>query len=131
MIYHMLTSAREEGGAEITPKQGQWKNVESIFPLQDLKFNNKWIREWSAKTFLQAGDLDEIRDRLGEKVLCPSLLLRLSANGLQDCVLFRLHTIVLRLLNISRCLWVFFVDPSWPLLSYLRHSERFVVYRLR
>ena len=64
----MITSPREEGGAGIIPKQGEWKNVESIFPLHDEKFNKEWMTKWSTTTFLKAGDIDEIRDRLGEKV---------------------------------------------------------------
>ncbi len=70
IVYHMITNPKEEGGAGITPKQGHWKNVESIFPLHDQKFNNQWIRKWSTMTFLRAEDLDEIRDHLGEKVSC-------------------------------------------------------------
>ena len=69
VIYHMITGPREEGGAGITPKKGQWKNVESIFPLHDHNFNKAWIKKWSMTTFLKAEDLDEIRDRLGEKVI--------------------------------------------------------------
>ena len=68
IIYHMITSPKEEGGAGITPKQGQWKEVESVFPLHDQKFNKEWIKKWSQATFLKPEDLDEIRDRLGEKV---------------------------------------------------------------
>ena len=68
LIYHMITSPQEEGGAGITPKSGQWKNVESIFPLHDLAFNKTWVRDWRMKTFLKVEDLDEIRNRLGEKV---------------------------------------------------------------
>ena len=68
IIHHMITSPTDEGGAGITPKQGQWKEVESVFPLHDQKFNKEWIRKWSTVTFLKPEDLDEIRDRLGEKI---------------------------------------------------------------
>ena len=63
----MITSPAEDGGAAITPKEGEWKNVESIFPLHDTAFNRQWVKEWSMKTFLKAEDLDQIKDRLGEK----------------------------------------------------------------
>lgn len=69
IIYQMITSPVEEGGAGIIPKKGEWQNVESLFPLHDIKFNKQWIQNWSTKTFLKAEDLDEIRDRFGEKVL--------------------------------------------------------------
>lgn len=69
IIHQMLTNSKAEGGAGITPKEGEWKNVESIFLLHDVAFNKKWVRDWSLKTFLSVEDLDEIRNRLGEKVM--------------------------------------------------------------
>ena len=68
-VYQLITGHREEGGAEIIPKQGQWENVESIFPLHDKAWDKQWIKQWSTTTFLKAEDLDNIRDRLGEKVI--------------------------------------------------------------
>lgn len=68
IIYQMITDPREDGGAGITPKEEPWKNVESVFPLHDHKFNKEWMRTWSTTTFLKPEDLDEIRNRLGEKV---------------------------------------------------------------
>lgn len=68
ITHHLITSPREDGGAGIIPKEGQWKNVESIFPLHDHTFNKEWIKRWSTMTFLKAEDLDQIRDRFGEKV---------------------------------------------------------------
>lgn len=64
----MITSPRQEGGACITPKHGQWKEVESIFPLHDHTFNKQWIQTWATTTFLKTEDLDDIRDRFGEKI---------------------------------------------------------------
>ena len=64
----MITNSREEGGAGITPKHGEWKNVESIFPLHDHAYNKEWIKKWSTMTFLKIEDLDDIRDRFGEKI---------------------------------------------------------------
>ncbi|KAL9003341.1 MAG: hypothetical protein Q9188_003791 [Gyalolechia gomerana] len=68
IIHHLITSPREEGGAGIIPKEGQWKNVESVFPLHDHTFNKEWIKKWSTMTFLKVEDLDQIRDRFGEKI---------------------------------------------------------------
>ncbi|KAL8641623.1 MAG: hypothetical protein Q9228_001596 [Teloschistes exilis] len=68
ITHHLITSSREDGGAGIIPKEGQWKNVESIFPLHDHTFNKEWIKQWSTMTFLKAEDLDQIRDRFGEKI---------------------------------------------------------------
>jgi len=42
--------------------------VESIFALHDHAYNKEWIKRWSTSYFLKTEDLDEIRNRLGEKV---------------------------------------------------------------
>jgi anoctamin-10 len=57
-----------EGGAGITPKEGEWENVESIFALHDHAYNKDWIKKWSNSWTLKTEDLDDIRNRLGEKV---------------------------------------------------------------
>ncbi|KAL8694644.1 MAG: hypothetical protein Q9218_000739 [Villophora microphyllina] len=68
IIHHLIVSPRDEGGAGIISKEGQWKNVESIFPLHDHTFNKEWIKQWSTMTLLKPEDLDQIRDRFGEKI---------------------------------------------------------------
>jgi anoctamin-10 len=78
IIYQLITNAKNEGGAGITPKSGQWKNVESIFALHDHDTNKKWIKKWSTTYFLKAEDLDDIRNRLGEKVSISTILSRLN-----------------------------------------------------
>jgi anoctamin-10 len=73
LIYQMITGLREDGGAGITPKSGDWKHVEAVFPLQDHAKNKKWLSEFSRKTFLSPADLDDIKDTVGEQVFysCP------------------------------------------------------------
>ncbi|EAW13544.1 anoctamin family protein [Aspergillus clavatus NRRL 1] len=68
VIYRMITASKEEGGAGITPKHGEWQNVDSIFPLHDEETNRQCIRDWSQKTFLSTEDLDQIRNTFGEHV---------------------------------------------------------------
>ncbi|EXJ92814.1 hypothetical protein A1O3_01368 [Capronia epimyces CBS 606.96] len=67
-VHHMICFPREEGGAGITPKHGEWDNVEAVFPLHDHAQNKKWLTEFSRKTFLNPEDLDEIRNTVGEKI---------------------------------------------------------------
>lgn len=74
MIYALITSQRLDGGAGITPKHGEWKNVEALFPLHDHVRNKKWLAEFSKKTFLTPDDLDQIRDAVGEKVRFIALI---------------------------------------------------------
>lgn len=68
LVYLLISNSRNEGGAGITPGQGQWKYVEAIFPLHDNAFNKEWLHKWSKKYVLEQSDLDEIRDRFGEGV---------------------------------------------------------------
>lgn len=68
IIYQLITNPESEGGADITPKEGEWKGVESIFPLHDHAYNKEWIKKWSKQYLLKPEDIDAIRDRLGEKV---------------------------------------------------------------
>lgn len=73
VIHQMITLPKEEGGAAITPKYGDWKNVTAIFPIHDVDTNKKWIRDWSSKTFLSDDDLDQIRNKFGESVCTAKL----------------------------------------------------------
>ncbi|RDI88360.1 hypothetical protein Vi05172_g1080 [Venturia inaequalis] len=68
IIYQLITNSKNEGGAGITPKQGEWKGVESLFALHDHEANKQWIKKWSTSYFLKPEDLDDIRNRLGEKI---------------------------------------------------------------
>lgn len=68
----MLTAPKEDGGADLTPKQGEWKYIDSIFPLHDNATNQEWMKDWSQKTFLTREDLDQIRNKFGEKVITGS-----------------------------------------------------------
>lgn len=68
IIYQLITNPVAEGGAGITPKKNEWENVESIFALHDHVYNKQWIKKWSTQYLLTAEDLDDIRNRLGEKI---------------------------------------------------------------
>lgn len=68
IIYQLITNPVEEGGAGITPGEDPWKDVESIFALHDHAYNKKWINKWARQWLLSPGDLDDIRNRLGEQI---------------------------------------------------------------
>ncbi|KAL2868972.1 anoctamin family protein [Aspergillus lucknowensis] len=68
IINDMITLPHDVGGAGITPKHGQWKNVVAVFPLHDEVKNKEYLADWSKKTFLSEEDLDQIRDKFGESV---------------------------------------------------------------
>ncbi|ELQ37669.1 hypothetical protein OOU_Y34scaffold00584g2 [Pyricularia oryzae Y34] len=68
LAYMLICKPKNEGGAGITPRSGQWKHVASVFPLHDHRFNRDWIKRWSTKYILDDADLNEIRDKFGENV---------------------------------------------------------------
>lgn len=68
LVYLIITKPLNDGGAGITPGNGRWKYVESVFPLHNHEFNKAWIQKWSKKYLLDQEDLDEIRDKFGESV---------------------------------------------------------------
>lgn len=68
LVYLLITKSQDEGGAGINPKTGEWENVESIFPLHDHAWNKQWIKDLTSKYFLDAKDLEDVKNRFGEKI---------------------------------------------------------------
>lgn len=68
LVYMLIHKPQNEGGAGITPRSGEWKQVDAIFALHDHQFNKQWLMEWSSKYFLDVNDLTKIRNRFGEKI---------------------------------------------------------------
>lgn len=70
-IYELITNPHVEGGAGITPQRGEWKSVESIFPLHDHDFNKELMKKLTSSYVLSPEDLDQVRNKFGEKVNLP------------------------------------------------------------
>ncbi|ROW02213.1 hypothetical protein VSDG_02581 [Cytospora chrysosperma] len=68
LVYLLITKPRNEGGAGVTPKTGQWKFVKSVFPLHNHAFNRQLIKQLSTKYFIEESDINDIRDKFGEKI---------------------------------------------------------------
>lgn len=68
LVYLLITRSKEEGGAGINPKKGEWENVDSIFPLHDHAWNKEWIKDLTSKYFLNSKDLEDVKNRFGEKI---------------------------------------------------------------
>lgn len=68
-VYHLVTWAKDSGGAGITPGHGKWENVKSIFPIHNGPANRALLRQLSQKFFLSKKDFDQIRDLFGSKVV--------------------------------------------------------------
>lgn len=130
IIYQLITNPESEGGAGITPKEGEWKGVESIFPLHDHAYNKEWIKKWSKQYLLKPEDIDAIRDRLGEKVglaikaLLPALLT--AADRLLLCV----HAVLFYLPPVPCCVRVLGMGAARPLLLPLCCGERPLVHHI-
>ena len=77
IVYQLITSPIDEGGAGISPGHGEWENVESVFALHDHDFNKQWLKKWATQYTLKIEDLDDIRDRFGEKV-CRMAALKIA-----------------------------------------------------
>lgn len=108
MIHHMICCPREEGGAGVTPKHGEWKAVEAVFPLHDHDKNKRWLTEFTRKTFLTPEDLDEVRDTMGEKVCTESY--RLGSTHMLtslDWLLLRFPSDVLLVPHLPGCVRIF------------------------
>ncbi|KAF7563619.1 hypothetical protein G7046_g548 [Stylonectria norvegica] len=67
-VYHLVIWPKERGGAGITPGSGKWENVKAVFPLHNAPVNKSLLRHLSKRVFLEAEDLDYIRDLFGSKV---------------------------------------------------------------
>ena len=68
ILYQLITNPESEGGAGITPGENEWQCVERLCPLHDHTYNKQWIKKWSTSYLLSKEDLDDIRNRFGEKV---------------------------------------------------------------
>lgn len=130
IIYQLITNAPEDGGAGITPKHGEWKNVESIFALHDREYNKNWIKKWSTEWYLKPEDLDDIRNRLGEKVRFVFRFYDENVTNEIDRFLFRLYPVVFLLPDIPSGLWSLRLATVRPLLTDIRDCERRLVYSL-
>lgn len=130
IIYQLITNPTYEGGAGITPKEGEWEGVESIFALHDHAYNKDWIKKWTSSYFLKTEDLDEIRNRLGEKVYTPDPDLWPLKLTILDCLLLRFHAVLLHLLDTGGRFRRVCLALLRPLLTYLRLVQRLVVHRL-
>lgn len=67
IVHLLITNPCNEGGAGITPEEGEWQSVDAIFPLHDHNFNKKWLIHWSTRYSLTIDELTKIRDHFGEK----------------------------------------------------------------
>ena len=130
IIYQLITNPTYEGGAGITPKEGEWANVESIFALHDHAYNKDWIKKWTSSYFLKTEDLDDIRNRLGEKVCSSIYVLWLLELTMLDCILLCVHSILLHILDPRsrfRCLCMALL---WPFLTHIWLVQRTLVHSL-
>jgi hypothetical protein len=123
IIYQLITNDEKEGGAGIRPKTKQWPQVEQIFALHDHVYNKHWLQKWSTNWQLKIEDLDEIRNKFGEKVAYYfafeqtyfNFLLYPGAGGVATWLLLGSFSPIIAVLACSWC--VIFVE-------WWKHRER-------
>lgn len=79
LVHDLITSP--DRGAGITPLQGQYTRIKSIFPPHDVEFNRRWLREWTSINHafsIPQKELDRIKDVQGESV---ALYFEVSESG--------------------------------------------------
>ena len=98
IIHLLITNPCSEGGAGVTPNEGDWPEVDAIFPLHDHNFNKEWLKHWSTRPFLSIEELTKIRDHYGEKVRLPDICRIGRAYDIlirdEDRVLFRVSPVL-------------------------------------
>ncbi|KAK7204012.1 calcium-activated chloride channel-domain-containing protein [Myxozyma melibiosi] len=68
LVHDRLTKPEKENGLGITPGEGDWVYISSIFAPHDPAFDVAWIKRWSKKYVLDDDELELIRNTFGEKV---------------------------------------------------------------
>ncbi|KAK2608950.1 hypothetical protein QQS21_002526 [Conoideocrella luteorostrata] len=68
LVYQLIIRPENDGGAGINQSSAKWKYVADVFPLHDQPFNKDWIQKWSKKWLLDEADLQDIRNKFGERV---------------------------------------------------------------
>jgi hypothetical protein len=68
LVHLILTAPVEEGGAGITPTLGEWKCVEAIFPLHNKEFEDRWLKQWSTRWFIDDKELGHVAEHFGTKI---------------------------------------------------------------
>lgn len=130
-MYHLVTWKKELGGAGITPQSGKWENVESVFPLHNVRANQALLLHLSKKIFLRVEDLDKIRDLFGSKVFrCSHDSVAWLMPNSAGCLLFRLFADLLGVFVLPCHYWISRVDVSAAVLSFLRPDYESVVHSL-
>ncbi|PWW72989.1 DUF590-domain-containing protein [Tuber magnatum] len=116
IVHKLITLPVGEGGVGITPKQGPWALVESIFPLHDHDFNKVWLKDWSTTWMVSIEELEKLKDRFGERIAFYfvflqsylSFLVIAATIGVGSYFFLSQYSLVFAIFN---CLWsVIFVE---------------------
>ncbi|KAL7333456.1 hypothetical protein PS15p_202357 [Mucor circinelloides] len=117
LVYEILTQPESEGGAGISNEIDDY--VESIMPLHDDKFNNKWLKSWSTKSLIDENDLLTIRNHFGEKIayyfaFLQNYFLWLSVPAAVGVLVYLTHSNTLAIwFSLFMLLWAILFTEMW------------------
>lgn len=104
--------------AAITPGEGEWEFIESIFPIHDYKMNKQLIKKWSTQWMVKDEDIHTIRKQFGDRIGMYFAFLRYyfwwsiipSVVGIITHFFFGEYSTVFAVLN---CLWGITFIETW------------------
>lgn len=67
LVHAYISSSPADGGLGISHDAPEWDLVESIFPLHNRDFNDRWVRAWTPRNIASV-QLERIRDQFGDSL---------------------------------------------------------------
>ena len=67
LVHGYISSSPTDGGLGISHDAPEWDLVESIFPLHNRDFNDRWVRAWTLRNIASV-QLERIRDQFGDSL---------------------------------------------------------------
>ncbi|PPR03916.1 hypothetical protein CVT24_008101 [Panaeolus cyanescens] len=67
LVYSYITSTPADGGLGVSPDASEWDLLDSIFPLHDRDFNERWTKAWKPRKIFSVS-LESIRSQFGDSL---------------------------------------------------------------
>ncbi|KAF9038141.1 calcium-activated chloride channel-domain-containing protein [Panaeolus papilionaceus] len=67
LVHSYITSTPPDGGLGVSPDASEWDLLDSIFPLHDRDFNERWTKAWTPRNIFSVS-LESIRGQFGDSL---------------------------------------------------------------